>query len=153
MRPSCVVLDTSALLESAEASRVGWREALLHLQTTYPFASPTLLASEAGNVIHRKRPAAYGRDAQERAELLEVLLLDIELVPTDAAARRLAGDLAAELALSFYDAEFLALAAQREGSVLLTQDGQLLRAAKAKLGAPRGLTPSDAEALIADGSL
>ena len=131
-------MDASALLASATADRPEWAVALADLNRRGPLRAPARLASEAGNVIHRKRPAGLGADRAERGLILERLLAPVDLVPTEAGLRRHAGELAEAHGLSFYDAEYLALA-KRDEAALVTQDGKLAKVAAKVLGARRVL--------------
>ena len=133
MKTRHVVIDTSALLASHERA-VQDKLERLHAQSV--MIAPTLLAYEVANVVHAKRPEAFGASTADRAALVATLLLGIDLVePTDESIRA-AGALAEELKLSAYDAAFLALAASR-GASLLTEDQALARAAAKKLGKTR----------------
>lgn len=148
-----VVIDTSALIASVEHDRPAWGETVLRLQVEGELLAPALLSSEAGNVVLRKRPAAFGRDAAERAEFLEVLLTGIALLPPDAASRRRAAHLVERHGLAFYDAEFLEVADRDDATALLTQDHALHAAGRATLGAHRALTLDEAGDALARGAL
>lgn len=132
------VIDASALLAAAERDHPEWAVALERARRLGPLMAPALIASEAGNVLHVKRPHEFGPTAHERTQLLELLLATVDLVATTEAHRRAAGGATDVLGLSFYDAEYLALAAERD-LPLVTQDAALRKAAQRHLGRDRGL--------------
>lgn len=142
--PSRVVVDTSALLDAVDQDHPAWGEALFRLGESGTFLAPAILASEAGNVVHRKRPGDFGVSTERRAELLETLLSLVDLVPSDPHARRRAAVLVQRHRLSFYDAEFLELAARHPVAILVTHDARLLAAARDALGPERAFRLDDA---------
>ncbi|MBI4394007.1 MAG: type II toxin-antitoxin system VapC family toxin [Euryarchaeota archaeon] len=136
--PASVVVDSSALIDSVDSEKPGLDEAFALIAAEHELLAPVLLASECGNVVHRKRAARFGRDAMERAGALELLLGQVTLVLLDAEDRRRAGSLVEEAGVTYYDAEFLALADAR-GAALLSQDSRLRDAARKILGPERVL--------------
>lgn len=133
MTERAIVIDTSALVASHERDQHG---EIGRLHARSDLIAPTLLAFEVGQVVHVKKPGAFGSSAAERAELVETLLDGIELVPADDATWRRIGELAEKEALSFYDAAFLELAVSK-GAILLTEDDGLARSAARYLGKAR----------------
>ncbi len=140
---SPAIVDTSALIDGADADHPGWGMTVEELLATREVLAPTLLASEAGNVVHNKHPEAFGSTPGERGEILETLLDGVDLRPGSATARTRCGELVADLDLTYYDAQFLELAERLEG-LLLTQDQELLRAGKSLLGPGRCLDLDEA---------
>lgn len=151
MTPDVVVLDASALIDAA--AQPARNRALQHIQETHALVAPFLLASEAGHVVHCKRPRSFGATPTARAEVLETMLEGIDLIAPDAASRHRAALLAARHKLTFYDAEYLELAARRAGALLLTQDQALLAAARRRLGTARAFDLAGASDAIEAGSL
>lgn len=143
-----VVLDASALLDGVDRDHPEWAEAVRDLQARHPCRAPALLAWELGNVVHRKHPQTFGPD---RAGLVEVLLDGVDLVPSDAPARRRCGDLVAATGLTFYDASYLDLALAEPGGVLVSQDRRLVQAARDKGG--RAYTLDEAARAMKAGEL
>jgi len=105
--------------------------------------APALVAWEIANVVHVKRPAAFGPDVASRHALVEALLEGVEQVPPDAALLAACAQLAAGHRLSAYDAAYLALAAA-EDAPLVTEDARLRRAAQKELGVERAWRLVDA---------
>lgn len=136
-----VVVDTSALIDSADVDHPAWTQALFRLQATHGIQAPALVASEAGNVVHRKHPGVFGDDTAERADFLDLLLDGVVLVPVaaDANARRRCAEIVQATGLTFYDAEFLELAERSDDGVLVSHDGPLLDAARDRLGGDRAM--------------
>lgn len=128
-----MVIDSSALLASHERDQ---HAELGRLHARSEIIAPILLAFEVGQVIHAKKPGAFGASADERARLVATLLGGIELVAPDEETWRRIGELAEEDGLSYYDAAFLELAQTAQG-VLLTEDDRLARAAMQRLGKTR----------------
>lgn len=151
--PERVVVDTSALIDAADRRFPDRGETFRYLQGRYPVEAPALIASEAGNVVHRKHPEAFGQDVAERAEVLETLLEGISTVGGGEGQRGRSGWLCDELGLTFYDAEFLELADRGPETVLITQDAQLHEAGRRYLGDDRCLTLDEAASGIAAGDL
>lgn len=146
-----VVVDTSALLDAADSTRPPWGEALTTLMGERGAVAPELLAYEAGNVVHRKHPRAFGETARERAVVLEVLLEGVERVPSTEDSRTRSARIAEETGLTFYDAAFVDLAEEREGSLLLTQDEKLAAVGKDRLGGERCLRLDEAVEAVSGG--
>lgn len=153
MKASSIVIDTSALIDATDAAHPGWAFALTRLHATHPVRAPVLLASEAGNVVHRKHPEIFGPSPVERAAFLEAILDGIDLSPQDPEARARCGAISAALRISFYDAEFVELAQREEGALLVTHDGPLLEAARRELGPHRALTLDEATRAMDLGTL
>jgi predicted nucleic acid-binding protein len=153
MSIATVVVDTSALLDSADALHPSWGAALEHLETSYQAIAPRILVSEASNVVHHKRPREFGASAAERSDLVEALLAGVDIVDDDAAARRRCGAVVEQEGLSFCDAEFLELALRDNTTMLLTQDKPLLAAAKSRLGRSLALSLDEAARAVASGKL
>ena len=147
-RRTLVVLDASALLDGADAARPEWGVAVRDLQARHPCAAPALLAWELGNVVHRKHAKAF---APRGVDLVEVLLEEVDLVPSDAASRRRCGDLVAATGLTFYDASYLDLALATPGAVLVSQDRRLVAAARERGG--RAYLLDEAAHAMASGEL
>jgi predicted nucleic acid-binding protein len=137
------VVDASALLASAEPGRDDLALAGEALVGGAPTLAPALVAWELANVVHVKRPAAFGADEASRAALVEALLDGVLLVPPMPAHRSAIARLAPGHRLSGYDAAYLALAVA-EDAVLVTEDARLHRAAAKELGAPRAWRLLDA---------
>lgn len=137
------VIDASALLAGHDDSTMATAIGLEALEGEHVLLAPALLSSETGHVIHRKRPERYGRSVEERTSVQEILLRDIELVQPDAAARSACARLAARTGLSWYDAEYLALA-QARGAPMITQDLRLLAAGLDVLGRGGAMTIEEA---------
>lgn len=110
-------------------------------------AAPALLAWEVVHVVQRKSPERYGSDFDIRWEVITRLLDGVELVPPDDAALRRTASLADRYRLSGYDAAYLELASRDGGSVLVTEDDDLLRAARKALGTRRATDASGAASL------
>lgn len=153
MSLQALVLDASALLDAADADVEGADEALIGLRERAPAMAPSNLASELGNVIHRKRPRAFGASPRERVERLELLLEGIALAPSDPGSRASSAALVASLGLTFYDAEYLELAARAPGTLLVTQDAGLLRAARLRIGVAWAVNLREAAERMAAGDL
>ncbi len=100
--------------------------------------APMILASECGNVVHRKHPQEYGPSVESRAAALELMLRQASLLPAGEEMRSLAGALVAKHGLSFYDAEYLAAAISQEAT-LITEDGRLRTVASHVIGSTRAL--------------
>lgn len=148
-----VVVDTSALLDAIDASHPEWSEAFAYLQGAYPFQAPRLIGSEAGNVVHAKHPDVFGSAVGERVRVLEDLLEGVEPVDPTPEARERCGEIVAETGLTYYDAEFLELAERTGDGLLLTQDAELLSAARELVGRRRAVDLEAAGEGIADGEL
>lgn len=125
--PRVIVLDASALLDGADASRPEAAETLRDLQARHPCRAPALLAWELGNVIHRKHPDVFG---PRRVELVEVLLDGVDLESSDEPSRARCATLVAETPLTFYDAAYLDLALSVPSGVLVSQDRRLVSVAR-----------------------
>lgn len=146
--PSLVV-DTSVLIDGANLDHPQWRDAFTYLQGKYLVQAPPLLASEAGNIVHHKQPEVFGENATERSRVLKALLTGIDQRPHREADIERCGRLSETWGLTFYDAEFLSLAAKEEDSILITHDRKLLEAGKQKLGEDWCLTLDEASEKIA----
>lgn len=145
--PDRVVLDASAVIDAASP---GPRfDLLTRLHERFAPAAPMLLAWELGNVAHGRNARAFGSDARNRSDAIELMLAGIELVPSDAASRAACGALSARHGLTFYDAAYLELASRDDESVLVAQDAKLLRAASTQLGVERAMRVDDVPALLA----
>lgn len=131
-RPGSVVLDASALIDSVQEAHPERGEAVEDLLTRYPARAPMLLASEVGNVVQRLHAEDEVDGAANPAEVREALLAGIALDPSTREHRDSAGALAEAHGLSFYDAEYLAVALAA-GALLVTHDADLLKAARRKL--------------------
>lgn len=142
--PRRIVLDTSAVIDGLDAAHPAWGEVIRDIQAEHSASAPAALASESGNVVHGRRREAFGATTEDRQKLLSVLLRDIELVPSDDGSRAEAGRLAESHGLTFYDAEFLELAARDDEGLLVTQDAKLLAAARKAIGAGRALSLDEA---------
>lgn len=142
-----VVIDTSALALAANANDPTVALALRHLQIRYGLVAPAVLASELCNVAHRRQPNDFGRDARERAAVVELLLEGVQLRTSNPGHRQKAGELATTEGLSFYDAEFLATAAEGQG-LLVTTDHALAAAGKRVLGAGRTFLLHEAQSAM-----
>lgn len=127
------MIDSSALLASHEREQ---HAEIGRLHARASLIAPALLGFEVGQVVHCKKPAAFGNSQEERAGLVETLLGGIELVQPDDATWRRVGELAESEGLSFYDAAFLDLAIAREAA-LLTEDDRLASRAMPRLGKAR----------------
>lgn len=139
-----VVVDTSALIDAADANRPAWGETVTRLMGERGAIAPELVAYEAGNVVHGKHPEAFGETPQERAVILELLLEGVERIPSTEDVRTRCARLVDETDLTFYDAAFLDLAESTEGSLLLTQDETLASVGKVQLGPDRCLRLDEA---------
>jgi predicted nucleic acid-binding protein len=128
-----VVVDSSALLASHERDQ---HAELGRLHATARLLAPALLAYEVAQVVHAKRPDAFGSSRAERADLVATLLSDIELVTPDAPAVARIAELAEREGVSVYDAAFLELAIERSAA-LLTEDDKLARVAAKRIGKTR----------------
>ena len=128
-----IVVDASSLLAAAEPEHGEWAVALHDAHRRTALLAPALIASEAGHVVHDKRAREFGPSPERRAEALELLLGQLELVASDPAHRKEAALAGARQKVSFYDSEYLSLA-RATGGFLLTQDKALLKAAKAEFG-------------------
>lgn len=137
------VVDASALLATAEPGREDFAEAGELLATAADVWAPALLAWEVANVVHRKRPAAFGPDAKARAALTAALLDGVDLVAPDDDHLREVARLVHEHGVSAYDAAYLALAVV-EDALLVTEDARLHAAAKREIGAQRAWRLLDA---------
>lgn len=146
--PSLVV-DTSVLIDGANLDHPRWRDAFTYLQGGHLVKAPELLISEAGNIVHHKQPDVFGENASERSRALQALLMGIEQCPRREADLERCGRLSETMGLTFYDAEFLSLAAEEEDSILITHDRELLEAGKQQLGEDRCLTLDEASEKIA----
>lgn len=143
-----VVTDASVLAKSGSIDDPHAAIVLQHLQRRYDVLAPAVAASELGNVAHRKDPDAFGADPRERSATLENLLEGITLVGSDADLRTTAGKRCTTHSLSFYDAEYLALAELTASSILLSDDRKLLEAGKDVLGVRRVMSLADAQSAI-----
>ncbi len=131
----------------------GWGETFGYIDGAYALEAPFLLESEMGQVIHHKHPQLFGHDPDTRTEALHLLLYGIRRVPSDDASRARCAHLVETFGLSYYDAEFLELAARDDTGLLLTQDQRLLDAARRHLSAERAADLDGAAARITAGSL
>lgn len=111
--------------------------------------APSLLAWEAGNACLGPRASAPG-DVQERAQILLGLLSQVALRDPTPESLLATMRLASEHGLTFYDAAYLELATRGASSVLITQDRELLAAARAAIGPNRALDLQDAAKRLAD---
>lgn len=132
------VLDASALLVAGLPGGEQHGVTLDRMARTGTVSGPAILASDCGNVIHRKRPRDFGVTSVSRTTALELLLARVEVVPSTPAHRELAGQVAENEGLCFYDAEYVAAAALSD-AVLVTQDRPLRAAAARVLGDSRAL--------------
>lgn len=132
------VWDTSAILEAGLPNQPDVGLLLHRCRQADGVLAPALLASELGQMVHRKYAQAFGPSAWARAAAHELLLQQVDVVASDEAHRQLAGALADKHGLSFYDAEFIALALARR-AFLISQDNDLLDAARIELGAPNAM--------------
>ncbi len=151
--PPSIVVDTSVLIDGANLSHPRWRDAFTYLQGGYLVKAPDLLSSEAGNIVHHKQPDVFGENPSERSRALQALLTGIDQHPRHEADLERCGRLSETMGLTFYDAEFLSLAAQEEDSILITHDRDLLEAGKQHLGESRCLTLDEASEKIAHDQL
>lgn len=150
-----VVVDTSALIDSADVDHTAWTQAIFRLQATHGIEAPVLLTSEASNVVHHKHPDVFGEDPAERAEFLELLLDGVGLVEvaSDPDARHRLADLVAETGLTSYDTEFLELAERSDDGVLVSHDRPLREAAQDRMGEDRAMDLDGALARMERGEL
>lgn len=137
------VIDASTLLSGHDDPTMTAALSIEALEREHIFVAPALLASETGHVIHKKRPQRFGNSTAERAEMHEELLRDIRLVESDARRRLACGHVCARTGLTWYDAEYVALA-DVEGARLITEDARLLGGAREVLGPARALTLAEA---------
>jgi predicted nucleic acid-binding protein len=142
-------VDASALLASAEPGRDDLAAAGEALAGGVPLMAPALLAWEVANVVHAKRPEAFGADVAARRALVALLLDGIVLHPPTPAHLLDVARLAHEHRLSAYDAAYLALAVSHR-AILVTEDAKLHRAAAKELGATRAWRLLDAMQLVAE---
>lgn len=153
---SCI-FDASALLKGAvkddqDAGASDARKILPHLAGRLGLRAPHLIGWEVGNVVHHKYPNAFGESPEDRMEVTDLFLREIELdVPSRYHLRR-TGELGERHDLTFYDAAYLELA-EREDGLLITEDQRLLEAGRNGLGIERSLTVSNAFHHIQDGVL
>lgn len=143
-----VVIDSSALIDGATGRNGTEMVALEMLEAEYDLHAPALLAWELGHVITSRWARHFGRTVDERIGALEDLVQGIELHAADAPRRAATARLAERAHLTFYDAAFLALAAESPTAPLVTHDAALRRAAAALLGDDRALTLDDAFAVL-----
>lgn len=132
-----VVLDSSALLASLDASRPQASDAMRELKGEHEAVAPTLVAWELGNVVHGRRRALFGRTLDERIEVVSALLEGVTLMPLEPADMLAVGRDCEESGLTFYDAAFLELASRDDESVLVTEDAPLRAMAAKRLGKGR----------------
>ncbi|MEK6974752.1 MAG: type II toxin-antitoxin system VapC family toxin [Candidatus Thermoplasmatota archaeon] len=130
-----LVFDASALLDSAHPDHPQWMVAVHDAWRRMDCHAPALIASEVGQVVHNKRAMQFGPTPELRSSAAELLLAQVGLVPSDPAMRALAGELCV-LGLSFYDAEYVALA-QRLDAILVTHDQAMAKVARVALGKAR----------------
>jgi predicted nucleic acid-binding protein len=109
------------------------------LPDRHVLAAPALHAWEMGNLLHRVRPRSPHGFAG-RSDTLAALLEGVALEAPDGDALRRTGALAERHRLSFYDASYLELAGRDRSSRLVSEDRELLAAARAHLGPGRALT-------------
>lgn len=149
---SCV-MDASALLKGVEKGDDGdgdlSRRIRPRLAERFGLAAPLLAAWEIGNVVHTKKRPAVGGSAEQRREVVELLLTGVELDEPDGFQRGRTGRMAEDHELTFYDAAYLELAERREG-ILVTEDQRLLEAGRSELGVDRSLTVAGAFHRIQD---
>ena len=132
-----VVLDSSALLASLDVSKPEASDAMRHLKGEFEAVAPTLVAWELGNVVHGRRRAEFGRDLDERLEVVSALLEGVTLMPLEPGDLLAVGRDCEESGLTFYDAAFLELTARDDEAVLVTEDGALRAQALKRLGKGR----------------
>lgn len=130
------VIDASALLDAALRDRPEWAVAVDDARRR-GLHGPSILASEVAHVVHKKRPQEFGATVALRSAALELLLAQPVLAVSDAAHREAAA-MIASTGLSFYDAEYAAVA-DRFGFALVTHDEDMARVARQVLGKPRVL--------------
>lgn len=118
--------------------------AIPDLRERFRFVAPSLVVLETGNVIHGRHRRRFGASLTERRRFHRTLLAGLALEPEPERLVETAAALAEAHGLSFYDATYLALAADLGDAVLFTQDRQLLSAARSALGEDRGFTAQDA---------
>lgn len=136
-------MDASALLATAEPGHEDFAAAGEALAAHADLLAPALLSWELANVVHVKRPSAFGPDFASRHALVEALLDGVEQVAPSEGLLRECARLAAEHRLSAYDAAYLALALA-EDAPLVTEDARLHRAAAKEHGAERAWRLLDA---------
>jgi len=142
-------VDASALLATAEPGREDLAEAGEALAAHADLIAPALLSWELANVVHVKRPSAFGADVAARHALVEALLEGVEQVGPSAALLADCARLAHAHRLSAYDAAYLSLALAEE-AILVTEDARLHRAAAKELGADRAWRLLDASRLLVE---
>lgn len=147
------VVDTSALIDSADDDHPDWGASIFRLLADHEVRAPALLASEAGNVVHHKHPDVFGTDPEERAAFLEDLLEGVTLVPSTPGARHRLAHLVASTGLTYYDAEFLELAERADDTLLVSHDRTLREAGRELLGEDRALDLGAVHRRLADGRL
>lgn len=125
------VIDASALILCTNADRPEWAVAV-HLAKRQGLHAPAILSSEVSHVVHRKRPQEFGPTVLDRTAFVELLLEETVIAGPDAAQRATAAQVS-EAGLSFYDAEYVALAAQ-SSFTLVTHDAKMQRVAVQVLG-------------------
>lgn len=130
------VIDASALLDAALVDRPEWAVAVDDARRAGLHA-PSILASEVANVIHCKRPDEFGPTPDARCAAVELLLAQASLAASDGPHRAAAAAIAAA-GLSFYDAEYVALASRLD-CALVTHDHDMARAGQRFLGPGRVL--------------
>lgn len=148
-----IVLDASAAIDAMWTARPQWGLALSALQSACSSVAPSLLAHEVAHVVHVKRRREFPGTADDRAEVVAGILDGIELVDVDAAAARRIGKIAEAHGVTAYDAAYIDAAERRAGSVLVTQDARLARAAAARLGSDGCMDLDAVVALVAKGEL
>lgn len=133
------VIDASFLLTllPGDRDRPALARAYPGIREQLELVAPSLLILESGNAIHGHRRARFGPTLAERRRLHRTLLEGIQIVPAGETLIDTCAELAEKHSLTFYDATYLALAAHTKGSFLLSQDQDLLAAARSALGAGR----------------
>lgn len=129
------VIDASALLDAAHPDRAEWGVGLDAARRREGLVAPAILLSEVCNVVHCKRPLEFGPTVEARIIAAELLLAQAETVPSDD-VHRAASAQVAKAGLTFYDAEYVALAAQLD-CVLVTHDRAMAQVAVKLLGRAR----------------
>ncbi len=147
------IIVGAALAESRRPDGPGLRDILPGIFERHGVAAPSILAFEVGNVVHNKARAAFGRTVEERAEMVRLMLEDVELVPPTPDSIGRIGSLAESERLTFYDAAYLELAVRTPDAFLLTDDRQVLAAGKKLLGAQRALDGPSARDAVGRGRL
>lgn len=145
-----LVLDASALLAPFDPEGDDLALALEDLLAEHDALAPAPLLSELGNVVFGHRRARFGTDHADRLDTYANLLAPLRIVPGGDDHRRAAARIAEARRITFYDAEYVALAAA-EGAVLVTEDRGLLDAARKELGPRRAMGVAKARRELGEG--